>query len=111
MRVRFYYDVICPYSYLESHAVEAAEDAGQIEVVWLPFELRPAPRPLLEPRGDVLRDGVAPPTVGLGERDPACDVRASPVAAPLVAGPRALALASALAFGGSNVVIALRRLA
>ena len=28
-KVRFYYDVVCPYSYLESHAVEAAEDAGR----------------------------------------------------------------------------------
>lgn len=54
-RVRFYYDVVCPYSYLESHAVEAAEDAGRLEVEWLPFELRPAPRPLLEVRGDHLR--------------------------------------------------------
>jgi len=53
--IRFYYDVVCPYSYLESHAVEAAEDAGELEVEWLPFELRPAPRPLLEPRGDHLR--------------------------------------------------------
>ena len=53
--VTFYYDVVCPYSYLETHAVEAAEDAGSLEVTWLPFELRPAPRPLLEPRGDHLR--------------------------------------------------------
>jgi len=53
--VRFYYDVVCPYSYMESHAVEAAEDAGGVEIEWLPFELRPAPRPLLEPRGDHLR--------------------------------------------------------
>ena len=55
MRVGFYYDVVCPYSYLETHAVEAAEDAGDLEVEWLPFELRPAPRPLLEVRGDHLR--------------------------------------------------------
>lgn len=54
-RVRFYYDVVCPYSYLESHVLEAAEDAGEVAVEWLPFELRPAPRPLLEPRGDHLR--------------------------------------------------------
>ena len=54
-RVRFYYDVVCPYSYLESHVVEAAEDAGRLEVEWLPFELRPAPKPLLEVRGDHLR--------------------------------------------------------
>jgi predicted DsbA family dithiol-disulfide isomerase len=53
--VRFYYDVVCPYSYMESHVIEAAEDAGEVEVEWLPFELRPAPRPLLEVRGDHLR--------------------------------------------------------
>ena len=55
VKVRFYYDVVCPYSYLETHAVEAAEDAGHVEVEWLPFELRPAPSPLLAPRGDHLR--------------------------------------------------------
>jgi predicted DsbA family dithiol-disulfide isomerase len=54
-RVRFYYDVVCPYSYMESHVVEAAEDAGRVEVEWLPFELRPAPKRLLEVRGDHLR--------------------------------------------------------
>src|SRR5262245_30072462 len=54
-KIRFYYDVVCPYSYMESHVVESAEDAGEVEVDWLPFELRPAPRPLLEPRGDHLR--------------------------------------------------------
>jgi 2-hydroxychromene-2-carboxylate isomerase len=54
-RVRFYYDVVCPYSYMESHAVEAAEDAGRFGIGWLPFELRPAPKPLLVPRGDHLR--------------------------------------------------------
>ena len=54
-RVRFYYDVVCPYSYMESHAIEAAEDAGDAEIEWLPFELRPAPKALLEPRGDHLR--------------------------------------------------------
>src|SRR5919109_4552229 len=54
-KVRFYYDVVCPYSYMETWAIEAAEDAGEVAVEWLPFELRPAPRPLLEPRGDHLR--------------------------------------------------------
>jgi predicted DsbA family dithiol-disulfide isomerase len=53
--IQFYYDVVCPYSYLETHAIDAAEDAGEVTVAWLPFELRPAPRPLLEPRGDHLR--------------------------------------------------------
>jgi predicted DsbA family dithiol-disulfide isomerase len=53
--IRLYYDVVCPYSYIETHAVEAAEDRGEIEVDWLPYELRPAPKRLLEPRGDHLR--------------------------------------------------------
>jgi 2-hydroxychromene-2-carboxylate isomerase len=53
--VRFFYDAVCPYSYLESRAVEAAEDARGVVVDWLPLELRPAPRPLLPPRGDHLR--------------------------------------------------------
>lgn len=53
--ITFYYDLVCPYSYLESHVVEEAEDGGRVTVRWLPFELRPAPRPLLEPRGDHLR--------------------------------------------------------
>jgi predicted DsbA family dithiol-disulfide isomerase len=55
VRVRFYYDVVCPYSYMESHVMEAAEDEGRASVEWLPFELRPAPRPLLQVRGDHLR--------------------------------------------------------
>jgi predicted DsbA family dithiol-disulfide isomerase len=54
-RIRFYYDVVCPYSYMESHVAETAEDAGEVDVEWLPFELRPAPAPLLEVRGDHLR--------------------------------------------------------
>ena len=53
--IRFYFDLVCPYSYLESRAVESAEDSHAVVVEWLPLELRPAPRPLLEPRGDHLR--------------------------------------------------------
>ena len=26
-KIRFYYDIVCPYSYMESRTVEAAEDA------------------------------------------------------------------------------------
>jgi predicted DsbA family dithiol-disulfide isomerase len=54
-KVRFYYDVVCPYSYMETFTMEAAEDAGEVEIEWLPFELRPAPKALLEVRGDHLR--------------------------------------------------------
>ena len=40
---------------MESRAIEAAEDSHAVVVEWLPLELRPAPRPLLEPRGEHLR--------------------------------------------------------
>jgi 2-hydroxychromene-2-carboxylate isomerase len=33
-KIRFYYDIVCPYSYMESPTVEAVEDAGQVEVEW-----------------------------------------------------------------------------
>jgi predicted DsbA family dithiol-disulfide isomerase len=60
-KVRFNFDVVCPYSYMEGFAVEAIQDEGAVEIEWLPFKLRPAPRPLLEVRGDHLREirGVA----------------------------------------------------
>jgi predicted DsbA family dithiol-disulfide isomerase len=54
-KIRLYYDVVCPYSYMESYVLEAGEDAATVEIDWLPFELRPSPRPLLEVRGDHLR--------------------------------------------------------
>jgi predicted DsbA family dithiol-disulfide isomerase len=53
--LRYYFDVVCPYSYLLMPEVEAAEDAGT-PVEWVPFELRPAPAELPEPRGEYIRD-------------------------------------------------------
>ncbi len=51
----FWYDVVCPYSYLLMAEIERVEDAG-LPVRWAPFELRPAPDPLPEPRGRYIRD-------------------------------------------------------
>src|ERR1700694_5083941 len=50
-RVRFYYDVVCPYSYLESHVLEAAEAAGSVEVDRLPVQLGRSLAAFLEPPG------------------------------------------------------------
>ncbi len=56
MALRYYFDVVCPYSYILAPEVERAEDDGLVEIEWLPFELRPAPETLPEPRGDYIRD-------------------------------------------------------
>ncbi len=55
MTLRYFFDVVCPYSYIMGFEVEAAEDEGLAEIEWLPFELRPAPAPLPEPRGEYIR--------------------------------------------------------
>jgi predicted DsbA family dithiol-disulfide isomerase len=55
MALRYFFDVVCPYSYIMGFEVEAAENECPAEVEWLPFELRPAPAPLPEPRGEYIR--------------------------------------------------------
>ena len=54
-----------------------------------------------------LRDGVLPPTIGLTEPDPACDLDYVPLVSRKV--ERDLALSVSLGFGGHNGCIALRR--
>lgn len=56
MTLRYYFDLVCPYSYILGFEVERAEDDGLAEIEWVPFELRPAPMPLPEPRGKYIRD-------------------------------------------------------
>lgn len=56
MTLRYYFDLVCPYSYILSFEVERAEDDGLADIKWLPFELRPAPKELPEPRGTYIRD-------------------------------------------------------
>lgn len=54
-----------------------------------------------------LRDGIVPPTIGLEEADPECDLDYTP----MVARKRDLdiAISNSLGFGGHNVCVALRR--
>lgn len=54
-----------------------------------------------------LRDGVVPPTIGLEEPDPECDLDYTPLKA--VRRDLDIALSNSLGFGGHNVCITLRR--
>ncbi len=54
-----------------------------------------------------LRDGVVPPTIGLVEPDPECDLDYTPLQARLR--PLDIAVSNSLGFGGHNVCVALRR--
>ncbi len=56
MTLRYYFDFVCPYSYILAPEVEQAEDEDSVEIEWVPFELRPAPKKLPKPRGTYIRD-------------------------------------------------------
>jgi predicted DsbA family dithiol-disulfide isomerase len=56
LALRYYFDFVCPHSYILGFEVKRAEDDGLAEIEWLPFELRPAPKELPEPRGTYIRD-------------------------------------------------------
>jgi len=68
MALRYFFDVVCPYSYIMGFEVEEAEDGDGVEVEWLPFELRPAPTPLPEPRGEYIRGHWRGQVYGLADR-------------------------------------------
>ncbi len=55
-----------------------------------------------------LRDGIVPPTIGLSEPDPECDLDYTPAKA--VKRDIDIAISNSLGFGGHNVCVALRRL-
>ena len=55
----------------------------------------------------VLRDGLIPPTIGLTEPDPDCDLDYTPVFS--VHHPVAAALSNSLGFGGHNGTLCLKK--
>lgn len=57
LNIRAYSDYVCPYCFLGEQvllrAIAGIEDQVQIE--WMPFELRPYPTPTLKPEGNYLQ--------------------------------------------------------
>ena len=58
MQVEVWSDYVCPFCYLQEPVVERLERefAGQVQVRWRAYELRPEPEPTLDPTGEYLRD-------------------------------------------------------
>ena len=56
VRIDVWSDYVCPFCYLELPALQRIEQqfADQVGVVWRAFELRPEPRPTLDPDGEYL---------------------------------------------------------
>jgi predicted DsbA family dithiol-disulfide isomerase len=56
LRIDVWSDYVCPFCYLELPSIRRLEArfAGQLNVVWRAFELRPEPNPTLDPNGEYL---------------------------------------------------------
>lgn len=69
-KIRVWIDFVCPYCLLGEQLIQAATDGLDVDVVWMPFELRPYPTPTLRPEDDYLpaawKQGVYPAAERLG---------------------------------------------
>ncbi|ASB91313.1 DsbA family oxidoreductase [Bacillus sonorensis] len=52
IKVKVYSDYVCPFCFLGKDQFEKAIDGKDVEVEWLPFELRPRPAEPLDPLND-----------------------------------------------------------
>jgi predicted DsbA family dithiol-disulfide isomerase len=48
-------DFVCPYCFLAERPLAEATEGLDVEIEWLPFELRPHPQPTLRPEGEYLQ--------------------------------------------------------
>jgi predicted DsbA family dithiol-disulfide isomerase len=55
LTIKVYSDYVCPFCYLAEFPVAEATRGRDIDVEWMPFELRPYPHPTLRPEGDYLQ--------------------------------------------------------
>ena len=55
VKIRVYSDYVCPFCYLAEFPLREAVRGKDVEVEWMPFELRPYPTETLRPEGDYLQ--------------------------------------------------------
>jgi len=55
VKINVYSDYVCPFCYLAEFPLQQAIRGKDVEVEWMPFELRPEPHPTLRPEGDYLQ--------------------------------------------------------
>lgn len=55
LKVKIYSDYVCPFCFLGKDQFEKAIEDKDVEVEWLPFELRPRPLEPLDPKNDPMK--------------------------------------------------------
>src|SRR3954449_11738649 len=68
MKVKVYSDYVCPFCYLAEFPLREAIRGKDVEVEWMPFELRPDPTPTLRPEGEYLQRAWAQSVYPLARR-------------------------------------------
>lgn len=68
--LRVWIDFVCPYCLLGEQVIRAATAGLEVDLVWMPFELRPYPTPTLRPEDEYLptawKQGVYPAAERMG---------------------------------------------
>ncbi|MFS0634940.1 DsbA family oxidoreductase [Mesobacillus foraminis] len=55
VKIKVYSDYVCPFCFLAEKPLEEAVKGKDVEIEWMPFELRPYPNETLKPEGDYLQ--------------------------------------------------------
>lgn len=55
LKIKVYSDYVCPFCFLAEQPLEEAIKGKDVEVEWIPYELRPYPNETLKPEGDYLQ--------------------------------------------------------
>jgi len=55
VKIKIYSDYVCPFCMLAEKPLEQAIHGKEVEVEWMPYELRPSPQPTLRPEGEYLQ--------------------------------------------------------
>jgi predicted DsbA family dithiol-disulfide isomerase len=54
-RLQIWIDFVCPYCFLAEWPLRKATQGLNVQIEWMPFELRPHPQPTLRPEGEYLQ--------------------------------------------------------
>lgn len=56
LKIKVYSDYVCPFCFLAEQPLYQAIEKKDVEVEWMPYELRPFPNETLKPEGDYLQN-------------------------------------------------------
>ena len=54
IKIQVWTDFVCPFCLLGEAIIEKAIEGLEVEIEWMPFELRPYPTPTLKPEDEYL---------------------------------------------------------